>query len=118
MTTFFHRVIGVSAAVLFASATSAAALDAKDVKGVFVNEDGFVKAFGFCGNGKGAAGHPSFMVNRGYFVQDDKIHMNANGNFVFTLSADGTQLISADAFTKEWGSETPYILDTTQKIDC
>ena len=57
-------------------------------------------------------------IDEGYTVEGDLVKMNANGQFVFKLSADKKELIPADDFTKEWGASEPYILDLDAKITC
>lgn len=111
--------LAICLAVSGMAVSSAFALDLGDVRGVYTNADAeLVSSFGFCGNGKGAAGSDGFMVNRTYTVEGDLVKMNANGQFVFTLSADKKELIPADDFTREWGAADPYVLDAEAKIDC
>lgn len=119
MKTFDFKALAIGLAVAGMAASSAFALELSDVNGVYTNADAeLVSSFGFCGNGQGAAGSDGFMVNRVYTVEGDLVKMNANGQFVFTLSADKKELVPADDFTREWGAAEPYVLDPNAKIDC
>ena len=119
MRTSDFRSLAIGLAVSAIAASSCFALEVGDVKGVYTNANAeLVSSFGFCGNGKGAAGSDGFMTNRTYTVDGDLVKMNANGAFVFKLSADKKELIPADDFTKEWGAAEPYVLDPDAKINC
>ncbi|MET3598571.1 hypothetical protein [Martelella mangrovi] len=119
MKTSDFKALAIGLAVSGMMASSVFAWDLGDLRGVYTNADAeLVSSFGFCGNGQGAAGSDGFMVNRTYTVEGDLVKMNANGQFVFTLSADKKELIPADDFTREWGAAEPYVLDTEAKIDC
>lgn len=105
-------------AALISTTFSIEALEIQDVKGVYTNPEGFVKSFGFCGNGTGAVGSDGFMVRRSYIVKDDLIYVYSNGTFTFKLEKETKKLIPVDAFTKEWAAETPYLIDVETEISC
>ncbi|KZL21222.1 hypothetical protein PsAD2_00511 [Pseudovibrio axinellae] len=114
---FVHIAI-VATVMNMGSLGAASALELEGVKGVYTNKAGFTKSFGFCGNGKSAAGEDDFMVNNSYEVKDDLIRVSANGVFVFQMSDDGNALTAADEFTRQWAHAEPYTLDTKTTINC
>ncbi|WP_310621418.1 hypothetical protein [Flexibacterium corallicola] len=114
----FVKAALITAVATLGSLTSAQALELGSVKGVFTNTEGFVKSFGFCGDGTGAVGEDGFMTNRTYTVKDNLVHVNSNGAFVFELKEDGSALLPADDFTRQWAHAEPYVLDEKTTINC
>ncbi|MDC0610215.1 hypothetical protein OAP63_05735 [Vibrio sp.] len=87
---------------------------------VYINQDtnAMMKEVVFCEDGKVAIDG----TRRDYTVENKDGHkqitVNANGAFHFSVSADETQLLPTDDFTKEWFTKSALQQDKSNTTTC